>query len=544
MRTARGYQTLVKSGFIAMLWVSGCGDDNNKSAATDAIQTDTSQTITDSTASDLNDTNEVVDTHSSQPNDTVTTVDNDATIGNDTQTTTTIAPGGACGCDSDCESTGVNDGVCINGICMQLASTDCSADGSSVECSAGSRCWQSICFPDCASFDCAGGCDGDGSCVWSDASTCDDSCSAYCVAPYNGDPAQGNCPDNAHEVDGSCYCNDGFTINAEQTGCVFVCESTSDCSDFSGTECIDGTCQIPPCTENSCGEGMICAESGKCVVNIGQPPAGPVPDCSHIAGWECIGSPEYCNELITFDPRVGYGYDDYPVNGEPEANQYRSYLARQGVLLIKYATDMTMCLSQNWDFGTQMQLGLGDMSEADGSIPGTSIGSPGHPEGTHVDGKDIDIAYYQTAYSANNYLRAVCDHVTNGADQYHCVGEPELLDPWRTGLFIALLHHHSRLRVIGVDGKIGPIVESAMSSLCESGYVQGQGCVSPSQDRLTYEVENQGWGWYSFHHHHLHVSLLPASATTFAMPQPLPEGAFPIPNEHLGSGCGLKPKGR
>ena len=35
---------------------------------------------------------------------------------------------------------------------------------------------------------------------------------------------------------------------------------------------------------------------------------------------------------------------------------------------------------------------------------GTAIGSPGHPQGTHVNGNDIDLAYYQVN-TANNYLR-------------------------------------------------------------------------------------------------------------------------------------------
>ena len=52
-------------------------------------------------------------------------------------------------------------------------------------------------------------------------------------------------------------------------------------------------------------------------------------------------------------------------------------------------------MSAPWTFSNGAELGLGDMSEANGAIPGASQGSPGHPEGTHVNGHDMDIGYYQ-----------------------------------------------------------------------------------------------------------------------------------------------------
>ena len=83
--------------------------------------------------------------------------------------------------------------------------------------------------------------------------------------------------------------------------------------------------------------------------------------------------------LVPFDPDTGYGYWDYPLNGETETNQYRSYVRRDVMMLVKYAAAMTACQSEGWSFGNGGPLGLGDMSEADGAIPGTSVGSPGHP---------------------------------------------------------------------------------------------------------------------------------------------------------------------
>lgn len=101
-------------------------------------------------------------------------------------------------------------------------------------------------------------------------------------------------------------------------------------------------------------------------------------------------------------------------------------------------------------------------------------------------------------------MRSVCPHVVGGADQHRCVGEPNLLDPWRSALFLGHLHASPNLRIIGVDGFVGPIVESAMSQLCAGGWLSGTAC---SRHRVTWEATNMGRGWFNHHHHHLHVSV-------------------------------------
>jgi hypothetical protein len=222
-----------------------------------------------------------------------------------------------------------------------------------------------------------------------------------------------------------------------------------------------------------------------------------------VPDWRCTASAAECGELVAFEPVRGPGYWNYPLNGETTGNQYRSYARRDVMMLVKYATAMVECQAAAWAFGNGGELGLGDMSEVDGAIPGTSVGSPGHPPGTHVNGHDMDIAYYQTG-TADNLLRAVCEHRTGGADQYHCTGEPTLLDPWRTALFLGHLHATPHLRVIGVDGRVGPLVESALAQLCTDGWVSGTGCTAP---RLAYETTDTMRGWYRFHHHHLHISV-------------------------------------
>jgi hypothetical protein len=172
------------------------------------------------------------------------------------------------------------------------------------------------------------------------------------------------------------------------------------------------------------------------------------------------------------------------------------------IQILKYATAKTACKGEGWA-GNGGRLGMGDMSESNGAIPGTRDGSPGHPEGTHRNGYDIDIGYYQVN-TADNRLRPVCDHYENGQEVYHCTSEPNRLDPWRTAFFIAALHESGRIRVIGVDGQVGPIVESAMDQLCASGWIERSIC---NRVNLAYETRNEQRGWYYFHHHHLHVSF-------------------------------------
>jgi hypothetical protein len=237
------------------------------------------------------------------------------------------------------------------------------------------------------------------------------------------------------------------------------------------------------------------------------PEPEPQPDnnCEHVPSYRCDPSTTQCGELVPFLPERGDGYWNYPLNGETIEDQYRSFARRDLVMLVKYATAKTRCLSANWPMGSSQELGLGDMSEADGSIPGTREGDAGHPSGTHTNGRDMDIAYYQVG-TQNNHLRAVCDHYLGSRDAYHCVGTPSRLDVRRTALFIALLHDSPRLRVIGVDGQVGPLVDAEIDGLCERGVIDGPACSSGRS--IAWETTDRGQGWYRFHHHHLHVSLM------------------------------------
>ena len=313
----------------------------------------------------------------------------------------------------------------------------------------------------------------------------------------------------------------------------YVCESfgacwpgcTSDADCGSDEVCgQDGVCKQKPCTEGSCGQGYKCVD-GQCVPDVGAGPGpGPGPDCPDLPPKDCTGTPQYCGELVLFEPLQGPGYDNYPLNGEcapctpPKKcngngscttsgtlpDQYRSYLRRDTMMLVKYAAAYVECKAKSWTTGNGKPIGLGDMSEQNGAIPGTSIGEPGHPQGTHTNGFDIDMAYFQTT-TADNHLRPVCEHTVNGKEAYHCTKAPDILDLWRTTLYIGALLTSSRTRVIGVDGKIGPLIEAAMPTLCAGGWLPQTAC-NKVKSKLAYEVTDQGYGWYYFHHHHMHLS--------------------------------------
>jgi hypothetical protein len=243
------------------------------------------------------------------------------------------------------------------------------------------------------------------------------------------------------------------------------------------------------------------------------------PVCDNLPPLECTGDEAYCAELVPFEPVTGPGYSNYPENGETWDDQFRSYLRRDLMMAVKYASAKVMCETQEWDYAPFRDLGLGDMSESDGSIPGTSIGQPGHPAGTHESGNDIDIAYYQVNARSVwlnlvkdqqedniNFLAPVCKSTKFWINVNHCTEPPRSLDPWRTALFIASLSEHPRLRVIGVDGQVGPVLFTSLEKLEQNGWFHPdlQGMIP-----FTYETTNEGWGWFFHHQHHMHISMQP-----------------------------------
>lgn len=200
-----------------------------------------------------------------------------------------------------------------------------------------------------------------------------------------------------------------------------------------------------------------------------------------------------CTQIVEFTPAVGAGY-------RVRHGSRLSWARRSTVTFVKYAAASVDCVYP----GTKW-LGLGDMSMSNGNTPADTNGRLRHPQGTHIQGRDMDIGYYQINQNDND-LRPVCQHVLNNQDQYHCVSKPTILDAVKTAFFIAKLLESNQVRVIGVDGKIGPLVQTEMTKLYNNGLIS-KAVLDQFPSRVTWEETDKGRGWFRFHHHHLHVSF-------------------------------------
>ncbi len=178
-----------------------------------------------------------------------------------------------------------------------------------------------------------------------------------------------------------------------------------------------------------------------------------------------------------------------------EAEHYRmdSYsefqnARRELVMLVRYA------IAKTWErYPDQKPLGLIDMSERDGSTPGTAYGDLRHPDGTHVEGNDMDIAYFQTA--PDNHARVVCQN-----DGYYCTSQTNTMNAEVQAYFMAQLFSTTRVRVIGVDVTLEDDLSAAAAALFDAG------AISFGQKNAFSSMVASGDGW-PFHHHHIHLSL-------------------------------------
>ncbi len=235
-------------------------------------------------------------------------------------------------------------------------------------------------------------------------------------------------------------------------------------------------------------------------------PESPGPEIDPCEGIEpptCDPRVEACGELAAFTPVRGPGWLNTPLADETPDDLYRGYLRRDLQRVIRYAAQTVACVSRDWPGGNSAPLSLADMSEADGSVPGTSREHPTHPAGSHTGGDDIDVGYYQTAFFPDNDVRPVCNHLVGGVEVWHCVAPPDRLDVRRTALFTALVAEQEIVRCIGVDGTIGPLLRGAQRELFDQGLITR---AQLEADKLCYETEDTGRGWYRSHHDHMHIS--------------------------------------
>ncbi|MCC7536707.1 MAG: hypothetical protein IT379_10860 [Deltaproteobacteria bacterium] len=375
-----------------------------------------------------------------------------------------VAPGGACRLTSDCMADGDHAGLCVFGICMTVPSADCSAAGSSAECGAGSRCWAlesygAICWPDCASFECAGACDGDGSCAPTEMSSCEMCGSTCCEGLCSADIPRG------------------------------LCEAA-------GTSCVGGECVIacsPDAPTGYCPTGFSCTD-GRCVSDSGVP------------SWMCEAD---CTDLIEMPgSRDPSSIEAMTAGYYPSSPRQYSYLRRDLTLLIQYAAAMVQARYP----GTP-PIALGDLGQADGLTPGcvtascdTASDNPRHPTTTHR-GDDMDLAYFQTD-GENNY-QIVCgdgsDTNGNGRrgmfnDGYFCTTDMNIVDWERQAYWFAMLATTPLVRVFGIDQTFPTPLRNALRALYDEGAISDE-----QYDRALSLGYGADGGW-QFHHHHSHMS--------------------------------------
>lgn len=189
-----------------------------------------------------------------------------------------------------------------------------------------------------------------------------------------------------------------------------------------------------------------------------------------------------CNRIMQF-PQANTLEDGYLVSHEP----HYSNLRREVTYLVREAAARTYAA-----FPDTNPLGLLDMSQRDGDVPGRMRGQLRHPEGTHVDGNDLDLAYFQTG--DDNLGRPVCVN-----DNYFCTDDPILLDAERTAYFMVQLFESPLTRVIGVDTRIAPALTAVLGDLQDEGLITQE-----QRQSFSYKLA-YGDGW-PFHHHHMHYS--------------------------------------
>jgi hypothetical protein len=176
-------------------------------------------------------------------------------------------------------------------------------------------------------------------------------------------------------------------------------------------------------------------------------------------------------------------------------SNYR-YLRRETLMLIRYAAHEVEAR-----FPGTNPIGFIDQCQRDAITPGYDVGDPRHPESTHDQGGNIDIAYYQTG--DDNHGRVICDAEEGSEDGSYCLASAStthIVDLQRQVYFMAMLTRSPRVRVIGVDRVIAPLLEAQAHTM------QSAGIITVTEMNAVIDSMAYGDGW-PFHHHHIHLSL-------------------------------------
>ncbi len=174
---------------------------------------------------------------------------------------------------------------------------------------------------------------------------------------------------------------------------------------------------------------------------------------------ECSGQGANGSGLLPFpfpdptDSTVGAGYE-----WESLAN-YR-FARRELIMLVRHALAETLSA-----FPQTTPLSLLDVCQKDGITPGYDVSDPRHPQSTHDQGGNIDIAYFQT--DGANDGEIVCGDGVNHADGF-CTAAAKtknIVDLPRQAFFMAKLFASPRTRVVGTDTVLAPLIADAARAL-------------------------------------------------------------------------------
>lgn len=214
---------------------------------------------------------------------------------------------------------------------------------------------------------------------------------------------------------------------------------------------------------------------------------------------DCEGRGANGSGLVPFpfpdpdDSVLGEGYDF-----ASHAN-YR-FARRELIMLVRHAIAETRRA-----FPSTKLLSLSDICQMDGTTPGYDVDSPRHPQSTHDQGGNIDIAYFQT--DGANDLEIVCNDGATHADGYctEAAKKKHKVDLPRQAFFMAKLFASPRTRVIGVDTVLAPLIKGAAETL--AALPKGNPRRISSAELAAFSSQlAYGSGW-PYHHHHIHLSM-------------------------------------
>lgn len=186
------------------------------------------------------------------------------------------------------------------------------------------------------------------------------------------------------------------------------------------------------------------------------------------------------------------------------------YARRELIMAVRNAVNAVQT-----EFPGTAPLGIGEVSMPDGTTPS------GHPNGTHYEGANVDIAYYidpaYHTFAGNLTYRQICcdaplsdwscvDTNTASSNYGNCVAGSEsthIVDLPRTALFVAKLVASGRIRIIGFEAKVQAGLESAMDDLVTAGVLTASEAAT-AKSFVTTSLNHSSWIW---HFNHMHASF-------------------------------------